>query len=175
MIEAPSPDPPRVGPLAVPTEAELEDAYADLRGETLTVPWAAELLGLDALRVAGLVEAGELLGIPGPWPMRQAHGSGLCYFAPGWQLSGRRAHPELAAVLTAAADAGWTSLDLHRFMTTPVRPGADAPAHFLRHGEVAHVLSLIRGEQEPTDPEPEPKVRRLHELRRLRLRHRLAA
>jgi hypothetical protein len=158
MIEPPSVDPPRVGPLATPREDELVAAYAMLRNETLTLPWAAEALGIGVARVEALVRAGELLAIPGPWPMRQAHGSGLGYFLPGWQLGpdGRHPHPDLPAVLEAAAAAGWTGLDLHRFMTRPVGADESSPARLLRAGEVERVIALIRGEPDPLPPPPAP-------------------
>jgi hypothetical protein len=144
MIEAPSLDPPRVGRLTAPHEEELAAAYGDLREEALTVPWAAVALGIGAGRVEALVRAGELLAIPGPWPMRKAHGSGLGYFLPAWQFAHGGLHPRLPAVLEAAAAAGWTSLDLHRFMLTPVHPGGSTPARLLREGEAERVVALIR-------------------------------
>lgn len=161
MIEAPSVGAAlRVGLLAAPTEDELAAAYDELRNEALTLPWAAERLGMNVAHVEALVRSGELLAIPGSWPMRQAHRSGVGYFLPGRQFAGNRAHPELRSVFHAAAAAGWTSLDLHRFMVTALTPGKEAPARLLRAGEVERVVALIRGEDDASKPTPEPKRRR---------------
>ena len=83
MITPPSTaEPPQPGPLAAPSEDELVAAYRELRDHALTLPWAAVALGLEPARLEALARAGELLVVPGPWPMRQAHASGLGYFLP---------------------------------------------------------------------------------------------
>lgn len=146
MITPPYPDPPRTGTLATPTEEQLAAAYRRLRDEALTLPWAAERMGIDVARVEALVRAGELLAIPGPWPMRQAHRSGLGCFLPGWQFDDGRPRSALSSVLGAAAAVGWTSLDLHLFMTTPLHGSGETPARLFRAGKVDRVLALIHGE-----------------------------
>ena len=156
MIDAPpSSVPPSLGPLQAPAEQELAAAYPALQGQALTLSWAAVALGCQVARLEALARAGELLVIPGPWRMRQAGGSG--YFVPAWQLvsGGRGPNPELPALLAAAASAGWSSLELHRFMTAPLRAGGTAPAKLLRAGAAAEVVALIR-EDDPPHPAPLP-------------------
>lgn len=176
MIEPPSAAPPRIGRLAPPSEEELAAACDKLRDEAVTVPWAAERLGIGVARVEALMRSGDLLAIPGPWPMRQAHRSGLGYFLPAWQLDPdeRRPRPELTAVLEAAADRGWTSLDLHRFMTAPAGPDGSSPAGWLRAGDAERVVALIRGEPRSVAAAPAPTGRlgRLRAVRRPRPRRR---
>ena len=163
----PTAEPPHLGPLPPPSEDELVAAYAELRDHALTLPWAAVALGVQPARLEALTRAGELLAIPGPWPMRQAHQSGLGYFLPAWQFAaGARApHHELPALLAAADARDWTSLDLHRFMTTPLSPDGPSPAELLRRGEVPRVLALARGEPDPP-PRSEPAPPRTPRLRR---------
>jgi len=100
--------PPQLGPLAAPSEVELLTAYAGLRGQALTLPWAAEALGVEIGRLEALARSGQLLVIPGPWPMRQAHRSGLGYFVPAWQLApgGRRPHEALPLLVEAGGARG---------------------------------------------------------------------
>jgi hypothetical protein len=171
MIEPPYPEPPRAGVLAAPAEDELTAAYRRLRGEALTLSWAAERLGVGVARLEALVRAGELVAIPGPWPMRQAHRSEHGCFLPGWQFGDGRPRPGVPAVVRAAADAGWTSLDLHLFMTTPLREGEAAPARLLRAGEVDSVVALIRGEPERRTVAPVPSPRRRRRPRAIRRPH----
>ena len=156
MIAPASTVPPRLGPLEVPSEDELAAAYPEIRSRVLTLSWAAEALGIQAARLEALARAGELLVIPGPWPMRQAYRTGLGYFLPAWQLARDRSgpHPALPAILQAAASAGWTSLELHRFMTAPVDFANTTPAALLRAGATAEVVALIRGEHVPQPPAP---------------------
>jgi hypothetical protein len=150
MIAAPAPGAPAtVGPLPSPDEQELAAAYPELRDHALTISWAAELLGLPAAQLAALAPAGEVLAIPGPWPMRQAHVGGLGYFLPAWQFAARRPHPELPALLRTAAAAGWTSLELDRFMTAPNGPARTTPAQLLQESGAAPVLELLPGGHEP--------------------------
>lgn len=171
MITAPYPIVPRLGPLAAPSEDELAAAYPELRDQALTLPWAAERLAIEPARLQALARAGELLVVPGPWPMRQAHASGLGFFVPAWQLApgGRAPNEALPALLEAAAGRGWTSLDLHRFMTRPLGDGDITPAELFKAGLTELVLALARGEPEPQPPPPQPKRRR---LARPRLFHR---
>lgn len=161
MITPPA-TPPRLGPLAAPSEAELLAAYAGLRGQALTLPWAAEALGVEIGSLEALARSGQLLVIPGPWPMRQAHRSGLGYFLPAWQLAagGRRPHEALPMLLEAAAERGWTSLDLHRFMSAPLPSDGPTPAQLLRQGATTRVVALIRGEPNPRPVALEPSSRR---------------
>jgi hypothetical protein len=163
----PTAEPPQPGPLAAPSEDELVAAYRELRDQALTVPWAAVALGLEPARLEALARAGELLVVPGPWPMRQAHASGLGYFLPAWQLAagGHVPHEALPALFAAAAERGWTSLDLHRFMTTPLTPAGPSPAELLRQGAVARVVALARGGPDPEPPAPEPRKRHRWALR----------
>jgi hypothetical protein len=145
MIEPPPTSaPPSLGPLTAPSETDAAAAYPGLRNQALTLAWAAEALGRQAAQLLALARVGELVLIPGPWPMRQADYPG--YFVPAWQLQpgARGPYPELAALLAEAAQRGWTSLDLHHFMTTPL--DGTTPAALLRTGKVDHVTALIRGE-----------------------------
>lgn len=154
MITAPYPIAPPLGPLPAPSEEELVGAYPELRDHALTLPWAAEALGLQPARLIALARSGELVVVPGPWPMRQAHAGGLGYLLPAWQLAGGRlAHPAVSALIAAAARRGWTSLELHRFMTAPPADGEPAPADLLHAGKVERVLALVRGD---SDPQREP-------------------
>lgn len=139
------------GRLAQPTEEELVEAFDELRDEALTIPWAAERLGIGVAHVEALVRSGELIAIPGPWRMRRAHRSGLGFFLPGWQLDldGDLPHPGLPAVIAAAAAVGWTTLQLHRFMIAPLGPDQTSPAAWLRAGEVERVVTSIHGESRP--------------------------
>jgi hypothetical protein len=149
MITAPYPIAPQLGPLAAPVEEELVAAYPELRDHALTLPWAAEVLGLQPARLVALARAGELVVVPGPWPMRQAHASDLGYLLPAWQfVHGQRPHPDIPPLIAAAADRGWTSLELHRFMTTPPADGEAAPADLLHTGEIARVMALLPGEHD---------------------------
>jgi hypothetical protein len=86
VIAPPTTATPRLGPLAAPSEKDADAAYPGLRDTALTLPWAAVALGVDVTRLEALARAGELLVVPGPWSMRQAHRSGLGYFLPAWQL-----------------------------------------------------------------------------------------
>lgn len=180
MITAPYPISPQLGPLAAPREEALVEVYPELRDQALTLPWAAEVLGLQPAHLVALARAGELVVIPGPWPMRQAHASGLGYLLPAWQFTrGRQPHPAVAALIKAASDRAWTSLDLHRFMTTPLASGEPSPAELLQVGEMERVLALLRGDadaQRPLAPPTErcafaPGGRRRRALRRHRRRH----
>lgn len=169
MIEPPPTSaPPALGPLPAPSEDEAAGAYAELRNEALTLAWAAEALGTQAAQLLMLARAGELLLVPGPWPMRQASSPG--YFVPAWQLlpGSRRPHRELPTLLAAAAEAGWTSLELHRFMITPLGQGGLTPAALLRSTGAAQVAALIRGESPAaTAPQPPKTSQRRHPLRAL--------
>lgn len=179
MITAPYPISPQLGPLAAPREEELVDAYPELRDHALTLPWAAEALGLQPAHLVALARAGELVVIPGPWPMRQAHASGLGYLLPAWQFTrGRQPHPAVPALIKAASDRAWTSLELHRFMTTPRAGGEPAPVELLQVGEVERVLALLRGDSDAQPPAPPterrafaPGGRRRRPLRRHHRRH----
>lgn len=164
MTAAPTPDAPEaLGPLRAPTEEELEAADAELRDHALTLSWAANRLDIQPGRLAALVRTGEVLAVPGPWRVRQAHGR-LGAYVPAWQLApGPR--PETLALIRAAADVGWTSLRLQRFMTTPVAATGETPARLLDEAGVEPVLALIRGEQ-LTRPEPAPQHRRERRLLR---------
>lgn len=147
MIEAPpTAVPPALGPLRAPEEEELVAAYPALRNDALTLAWAAVACGCQAARLEALARAGELVLIPGPWPMRQADHPG--FFVPAWQHEpgGHGRCPELPAVIAAAAAADWTSLDLHRFMTTPLGGDGATPADLLHTAASAHVVALIRAE-----------------------------
>ncbi|HEX7083826.1 MAG TPA: hypothetical protein VF186_06905 [Gaiellaceae bacterium] len=181
MITPPLAEPPRIGLLRSPSEDELVAAAELLADEALTLSWAAEYLGLGVARAAALARAGDLLAIPGPWPLRQAHRSGLGYFVPGWQFSGSRAvHPALPDVVGAAAAADWTGLDLHRFMTAPSPGTGETPAQLLARGESERVVSLIRNAGDPAAAAPAPgrRRRRLRAPRRphpQRRRRRIAA
>lgn len=158
MIEPPPTSaPPAVGPLTAPSEDEAAAAYPGLRNHALTLAWAAEALGRQAAQLLALARAGELVLVPGPWPMRQADYPG--YFVPAWQLQPGAGgpYPELPALLATAAERGWTSLDLHRFMTTPL--DGTTPAALLRAGEADQVMALIRGEP-VFAPVPPPTKRR---------------
>ena len=158
MIEPPPTSaPPSLGPLTAPSETDAAAAYPGLRNQALTLAWAAEALGRQAAQLLALARAGELVLIPGPWPMRQADYPG--YFVPAWQLQpgARGPYPELAALLAEAAQRGWTSLDLHHFMTTPL--DGTTPAALLRTGNVDQVTALIRGELIGTPVAPSTKAR----------------
>jgi hypothetical protein len=151
MISAPTAGAPdAVGPLEAPDEQELAAAYPELRDHAMTISWAAEVLGMPAAQLEELTRSGRLLVIPGPWPMRQAYGSGLGYFLPAWQFTPglHRPHGEIPALLEAAAAAGWTSLELDRFMTTPLEPTHRLPAQLLQEEGAAPVLALISGGSE---------------------------
>lgn len=146
MITTPCPISPQLGPLAAPSEEEVAAAYPELSGQALTLPWTAEVLGVQPARLLGLARKGELVVVPGPWPMRQAHASGLGYLLPAWQLvDGRRPHPVVPELVAAAAERGWTGLDLHRFMVAPAAKGEPSPADLLEAGETERVLELVRG------------------------------
>lgn len=179
MIEPPFPDPPRLGPLPAPREDELVAAYARLCDEALVLSRAAELLGIDVARAEALVRSGELLAIPGPWPMRQAYRSGLGCFVPAWQLAGGRPVPGLRAVLDAAAAAGLTSLGLDRLMSARLASaGGSSPAALLREGEIERVVALLGGEtrRAPASPRSARRRGRPRSLHRPHLRrHTLAA
>lgn len=169
MITAPYPIAPQLGPLAAPGEEELVPAYPELRNHALTLPWAAEALGLQPARLVALARAGELVVVPGPWPMRQAHASGLGYLLPAWQLShGRHVHPAVPALIAAAAETGRTSLELHRFMTTPPAEGEPAPADLLHTGEIERVIALLRGEHDAQRRPPATVHRRRRGIERCR-------
>lgn len=146
MITAPYPISPRFGPLAAPSEEEAEEAYAELRDRALTLAWAAVALGRQPAELRLLADAGELVLLPGPWQMRQADDPGC--FVPAWQLVAGTGgpHPALPTVIAAAADVCWTSLRLHRFMTTPLEVEACTPASLLHAGDADRVAALIRGE-----------------------------
>ncbi len=164
MITAPYPIAPQLGPLAAPSEEEVAAAYPELRDHALTLAWTAEVLGRQAAQLLGLARAGELLLVPGPWAMRQADDPG--YFVPAWQLprGGRGPHPSMPPLLAA----GWTSLELHRFMTTPLDADGTTPAALLRAGDTARVSSLIRDEP-AAGPVPQPAKPRRHAHRRIAL------
>lgn len=162
MIEPPPTSvPPTLGPLRAPDEQELVAAYPTLRNQALTLSWASVAYGCQAAQLLALARGGELLVIPGPWPMRQADYPGV--FVPAWQHApgGRGTCPELPAVIAAAASADWTSLDLHRFMTTPLPEDGTTPADLLHAGANARVVALIRSaaavrpaQTAPTRPGP---------------------
>lgn len=162
MIIPPYPIAPRLGPLAAPGEEELVAAYPELREHALTLPWAAEALGLQSHRLVALARAGDLVVIPGPWPMRQAHASDLGYLVPAWQLTaGRHVHPAVPALIAAAAETGRTSLELHRFMTTPLERDGSTPAALLHDGHAAQGAALLRGRPfTPAVPPPTKRRRR---------------
>ena len=170
MIAPPTTATPRLGPLEAPSEEDADAAYPGLCDTALTLSWAAVALGVDVARLEALARAGELLVVPGPWSMRQAHRSGLGYFAPAWQLApdGRGPHQALPELLAAATAASWTSLDLHRFMTTTLVPDRTSPAQLLRAGAAARVVALIRGAPEPGSAAPTPDPRRRRHLFALR-------
>lgn len=174
MITAPYPIASQLGPLAAPSEEEVAAAYPELRDHALTLAWTAEVLGRQTAQLLVLARAGELLLVPGPWPMRQADYPG--YFVPAWQLlrGGRGPHPSLPTVLAAAAAAGWTSLELHRFMTTPLESDAATPAALLRAGDTARVTALIRDEP-AAGPAPQPAKPRRHAHQRIALHARRRA
>jgi hypothetical protein len=154
MIAAPTPrSPETIGPLRAPDEQELAAAYAELRDGALTISWAADRLGVQARQLAVLVREGAVLAIPGPWAMRQAHGRLGC-FVPAWQFSPgmERLRPELPALVAAAAAVGWTSLRLHRFMTTPTTASAETPAQLLERNELPGVLALMGDDERPHVP-----------------------
>lgn len=149
MIPAPYPIAPLLGPLTAPSEDELVAAFPELRNHALTLPWAAEALGLQPAALVALARTGELVVVPGPWPMRQAHASGLGYLLPAWQFTrGRQLHPDVPALIDTAAERGWTSLDLHRYMTTPLADGDPTPADLLRARESERVLALLGGDHD---------------------------
>lgn len=154
MITAPSPTVPALGPLAAPSEHEVESALQALQSEALTLSWAAVALGRQAVELEELAHAGELVVIPGPWRLRQAYG-GLAYFVPAWQLDLPRIRHGIPALVRAAATEGLTSLELHRFMTTAPRPGAPTPTEQLERRGTAPVLALMRGE--PLSEAPGPR------------------
>ena len=137
----PTSAPPALGPLSAPSESEAAAAYPGLRNESLALARAAEALGRQPAQLLMLAREGRLLLVPGPWPMRQADHPG--YFVPAWQLQpgARGPYPELPALLAAAAARGWTSLELHRFMTSPL--DGVAPAAVLRAGDADRVAALI--------------------------------
>ncbi len=163
--------PPRLGPLAAPSERELAAAYPGLRDQALTLPWAGVALGLEISRVQSLAETGELLVIPGPWPVRKSHRSGLGYLMPTWQLGANgQPHPAIAALIEAAAGRGWTSLDLHTFMTTPLGSGM-TPASLLQHDAGSRVIALLNGQAESERQQPTPRRRRLQRPRLQALYH----
>ncbi len=145
MIEPPpTAAPPAVGPLSAPSEDEAAAAYPELHTEALTLAWAAEALGRQVAQLLLLARAGELLLVPGPWPMRQADYPG--YFVPAWQLQPGSSgpYPELPDLLAAAVARGWTSLELHRFMTSPL--DGITPAALLHAGDADQAAALIRDE-----------------------------
>src|SRR5665213_2597572 len=82
VIAPPATATPRLGPLEAPSEEDADAAYPGLRGTALTLPWAAVALGVGVARLEALARVGELLVVPGPGSMRQAHRSGLGYFVP---------------------------------------------------------------------------------------------
>lgn len=161
--------PSQLGPLPAPSEDELAAAYPELRDSALTLPWAAERLAVEPTRLGALARAGELLVVPGPWSMQQAHASGQGFFVPAWQLSpgGRAPSDALPALLEAAFEHGWTSLDLHRFMTVALGEDGVTPGDLLGAGEAERVLALVRGEPDPRPPSPQPSKRRRFALPRL--------
>lgn len=145
MIAAPRPVGPALGPLPEPREEELQAAFPRLHQEALTLTWAAEVLALPVARLEALARAGELLVVPGPWPMRQAHRAGLGYVVPAWQLDGAGGlRPGIASLIRAAA--GRTSLGVHEFMTTPLQPGDATPAQIFAHAGAEPVLALLRAD-----------------------------
>ena len=146
MITAPSPIPPQPGPLRAPSEEQVAAAYPELRDRALTLTWTAEALGTQALELLPAARAGKLLLVPGPWPMRQADYHG--YFVPAWQLlpAGRGPDPAIPTLVAAAAEAGWTSLELHCFMTSPQGADGATPAALLHAGDAARGAARSRGE-----------------------------
>lgn len=162
MISAPWAIGPALGPLPEPDEQELEAAFPRLSGEALTLSWAAELLGVPVARLEALARAGELLVVPGPWPMRQAHRAGLGYLVPAWQLDGAGGlRPGIASLIRASR--GRTSLGLHEFMRTAARAGEETPARLFARLGVEPVLSLLGAEGAPavrTQPPPRRRPRR---------------
>jgi hypothetical protein len=165
----PSAVPPSLGPLAAPEETELVAAWPELREQALTLSWAAVALGSQVGQLKALARAGEMLVIPGPWPMRRAHRTGLGYFVPAWQLGpgGHGPHAQLSSLLEAVASVGWTSLELDRFMTTPIGEDGTSPAELLRSAGATRVVRLILGggETQPAASAPaNRRPRRTHVL-----------
>lgn len=152
----PTVDEPRPGSPAAPDEGELAAADARLRNEAVSVPWAAMWLGIDVAHVELLVRSGALLAIPAPRGRRPTENGGLGYSLPDWQfdLNTGHPHPRLPAVLAAAAAAGWTGIDLHRFMTAPTGPEESSPADWLRGGEADRVVALIHSSHRNSTPVP---------------------
>jgi hypothetical protein len=137
-----------IGPLASAPEDELADAYPELRRSALPMTWAAVALGIDVARLKVLARRGRLLAIPGPWSMRQAYPSGICYLLPAWQFAAgaRTIEPEVSPVIEAAAAAGWTDLELHRYMTAPGGARGTTPAETLHADGAETVAALIHGD-----------------------------
>lgn len=156
MIAAPYPVVEAAGPLAPPNEQELAAAWPALADDAPTLSWAAVSLGRQPAALEALARAGELVVIPGPWRLRQGYGVGLGCVVPTWQLAGGRIHPDVPALVQAAATAGWTSLDLHRFMTAPAGADGETPARLLRGPDGGErVLVLVRG-VEPSGRHAQP-------------------
>lgn len=151
MTEAPSPIPPALGPLSAPNEEEVVAAFPALQSEALTLSWAAVAVGRQAAELEALARDGELVVIPGPWRLRQAYGR-LAYVVPAWQLDLPRIRDGIPTIVQAAVARGWTSLELHHFMTTAPWPGSPTPAEHLEARGVAPVLALLRGEPLPAAP-----------------------
>lgn len=165
MTTAPTPAAPgALGPLQAADEEALAAAYPELRERSLTLGWAADRLGLQPARLAALVRSGGVLTVPGPWCVRQAHGR-LGALVPAWQFAaGMRLRPGLPALVAAAAAAGWTSLQLDRFMTTRAS-GGRTPAELLAESGPEPVLALIAGRRLPAAEAPaRPDERRRRRL-----------
>lgn len=167
MIGAPRPVGPALGPLPEPSEDELQAAFPRLHQEALTLTWAAEVLASPVARLEALARAGELLVVPGPWPMRQAHRAGLGYVVPAWQLDGAGGlRPGIASLIRAAA--GRTSLGLHEFMTAPLQSGDETPAQLFARVGAEPVLALLRVDAAPA-PAPAARMQLAPRRRRGRL------
>jgi hypothetical protein len=147
VIAPPWPEPPALGPLATPSEEELASASDALHEEALALAWAAVALGTQPSRLLGLAAAGELLVVPGPWPLRQSYGPGLGCFVPAWQIENRThsLHPGIPELVDAGVERGWSSLRLHRVMTAPPWPGAATPAELFQAGDVEEALAQLPG------------------------------
>jgi hypothetical protein len=163
MIARPYPITPQHGPLAAPSEEDAAAAHPELRDQALTLAWSAE--ALQAARRAAGARAGEQTPVR-PWPLADASGR-LSRLRPlAWQLlpGARGPHSSLPTVHTAAAEAGWTNLELHRFTTAPLGADGATPAALLQAGEAERVAALIHGEP-PERPAPRP-VKTPHRPRR---------